>query len=360
MSDINNVMRQVMADVRTLAASGSIASASTTDLGSLDATFLTVTGAIGINSFGTVDAGIYKIITFDSALTITYNATSMILPGAVDKVTAAGDTALFVSLGAGNWKCVFYGASTGYAALAGNSAQTFDVAAATAGSHAVNKTLADALYTPISYSTQGAFGADTTLTTSQVLGQSYSLLSGITVTLPNAPAGGNVTFFADSATSCYVTIPSGIYIRLPDGTAINTGLTYELPPYCTLELLSNGAGAGWDVIRTTGKNIIQNATVANQPVAYGQAFTLGQSWQEVTGSRASGVTYTNSTGKAIFISIRSQQASSGYTNLVIDGLPVGTQQQNTIAGGGTISSVIPNGSTYRYDTTNNCFIYELR
>lgn len=147
MSDINNVMRQVMADVRTLAASGSIASASTTDLGSLDATFLTVTGVIGINSFGTVDAGIYKIITFDSALTITYNATSMILPGAVNKVTAAGDTALFVSLGAGNWKCVFYGASTGYAALAGNETQTFLAANSTSATQqVVPRAQADALY----------------------------------------------------------------------------------------------------------------------------------------------------------------------------------------------------------------------
>jgi hypothetical protein len=106
-SDVNNVMRKIMADVRYLAASDSIASASTTDIGSKDSTFLTITGTTTINGLGTVDAGIYKFLIFDGALTLTYNAASMILLGGASRVTAAGDTSLFVSLGAGNWREIF-------------------------------------------------------------------------------------------------------------------------------------------------------------------------------------------------------------------------------------------------------------
>ena len=108
LSDINNTMRQVMADVRTLAAADTIASSTTCDLGTKDSTFLTVSGTTTITGFGTVSAGIYKFVMFSGALTLTHNATSLILPGAANITTVAGDTALFLSLGSGNWKCMFY------------------------------------------------------------------------------------------------------------------------------------------------------------------------------------------------------------------------------------------------------------
>jgi hypothetical protein len=39
---------------------------------------------------------------------LTYNVTSLILPGAANITTAVGDVATFISLGGGNWKCVDY------------------------------------------------------------------------------------------------------------------------------------------------------------------------------------------------------------------------------------------------------------
>ena len=127
LSDINNTMRQVMADVRTLAASDIIASATTTDLGTKDSTFLTVSGVTTITGLGTVSAGIYKFIIFSGALTLTHNGTSLILPGAANITTVAGDTALFLSLGSGNWKCMLY-QSVGRSLLASNNLS--DVASA--------------------------------------------------------------------------------------------------------------------------------------------------------------------------------------------------------------------------------------
>ena len=108
LSSINAWGASLMADVRTLAASDTIASASTTDLGTKDSTFLTVSGTTTITGLGTVSAGIYKFIIFSGALTLTHNGTSLILPGAANITTVAGDTALFLSLGSGNWKCMFY------------------------------------------------------------------------------------------------------------------------------------------------------------------------------------------------------------------------------------------------------------
>lgn len=108
LKDINDILRQVMADTRTLAASDTIASATTCDLGSKDATWLTVSGTTTITGLGTVSAGIYKAVTFSGALTLTHNATSLILPGAANIVTVAGDTAIFLSLGTGYWKCMSY------------------------------------------------------------------------------------------------------------------------------------------------------------------------------------------------------------------------------------------------------------
>lgn len=108
LGDLNDIIRQVMADVRTLAASDTIASATTCDLGSKDATFLTVSGTTTITGLGTVSAGIYKFLTFSDALTLTHNATSLILPGGGDIITVAGHTALFLSLGSGNWRCMAY------------------------------------------------------------------------------------------------------------------------------------------------------------------------------------------------------------------------------------------------------------
>jgi len=87
-----------------------IASASTTDLGSVASHNIQVTGTTTVNSFGTSATTrnpLYQV-TFAGALTLTYNATSMILPGGASISTAANDTALALYLGSGNWQVLYY------------------------------------------------------------------------------------------------------------------------------------------------------------------------------------------------------------------------------------------------------------
>lgn len=92
-----------------------VASAGTTDLGSAVGRIVDVTGTTTITSFGTVAAGIWRIVRFTGALTVTHNATSLILPGAANITTAAGDTCIAVSLGSGNWVVTQYQRASGVA-----------------------------------------------------------------------------------------------------------------------------------------------------------------------------------------------------------------------------------------------------
>lgn len=85
-----------------------IASATTTDIGAATGNFVDVTGTTTITGLGTIQAGTRRIVRFTGALTLTHNATSLILPGGASITTVAGDTATFVSLGSGNWVCVNY------------------------------------------------------------------------------------------------------------------------------------------------------------------------------------------------------------------------------------------------------------
>jgi hypothetical protein len=90
-----------------------IASAATTDIGAATGQFVSVTGTTTITALGTADAGTFRIVHFAGALTLTHNATTLILPGAANIATSAGDVAGFVSLGSGNWRCLFYTRASG-------------------------------------------------------------------------------------------------------------------------------------------------------------------------------------------------------------------------------------------------------
>lgn len=75
-----------------------IASTATVDLNSVAGNIVHVTGASTITSFGTPSqAGIMRHVIFDGINTLTYNASTLIVPGASNVITAAGDSALVVA-----------------------------------------------------------------------------------------------------------------------------------------------------------------------------------------------------------------------------------------------------------------------
>lgn len=85
-----------------------IASAGTTDLGAIEGLMHDITGTTPITAFGTVSAGIWKILKYEGVLTLTHNATSLILLGAANRTTADGDTQIVISEGSGNWREIAY------------------------------------------------------------------------------------------------------------------------------------------------------------------------------------------------------------------------------------------------------------
>src|SRR5690606_7462320 len=102
--ELDNYLRAAFGFIRQGDAKASdVASATTTDLGAAAGRIVDVTGTTTITSFGTVAAGVWRIVRFTGALTLTHNATSLILPGSANIKTAAGDCAIAVSLGSGNW-----------------------------------------------------------------------------------------------------------------------------------------------------------------------------------------------------------------------------------------------------------------
>ena len=79
----------------------------------------------------------------------------------------------------------------------------------------------------------------------------------------------------------------------------------------------------------------------------GDVIGVGQTWQDVTGSRTAGTTYTNSTGKPIQVIVSFQ--SSNQTNFAlgtINGLTVYGSVTTSGSHWGTISYIVPNGNTY--------------
>lgn len=91
-----------------LAKGADIASATTTDLWAATGNYVDVTGTTTITWLWTVAAGTTVTVRFTGILTLTYNATSLILPTGASVTTAAGDVATFTSLGSGNWRCTSY------------------------------------------------------------------------------------------------------------------------------------------------------------------------------------------------------------------------------------------------------------
>lgn len=90
----------------------------------------------------------------------------------------------------------------------------------------------------------------------------------------------------------------------------------------------------------------------------------GQTWQDVTASRASGTTYTNTTGKPIQLSIVTGYSTSQSLTVVIGGVQA-FSSSTVLAGGNTnlvaVSGlVVPAGATYSASVTAGFSWKELR
>lgn len=134
--NLDDNLRQILSILRTIMAVDTLAAAATTDLSAKDSTLLDITGSgVTITSFGTVSAGILKIVFFAGNNTIA-NGAAIDCPGSLNVQVQSGDAMFLRSNGSNSWKVIgFWPKSGGYASnisvntLGTSGAQSVDVSA---------------------------------------------------------------------------------------------------------------------------------------------------------------------------------------------------------------------------------------
>jgi hypothetical protein len=116
-----------------------IGSATSLTLGK-DGNQFDVTGTTTITSIGTQGIGSYVTLHFDGILTFTHHSTDLILPGAANITTAAGDIAVMYEYASADWRCVSYTKASGAAVVAGGGAWNIIGTAEASGSASLTVT----------------------------------------------------------------------------------------------------------------------------------------------------------------------------------------------------------------------------
>jgi hypothetical protein len=146
-----------------------------------------------------------------------------------------------------------------------------------------------------------------------------------------------------------VTISGGTITGITDLTVADGG-TGASTLSANAVLLGNGTSALQTVAPSTSGNVLtSDGTTWTSAAA--TSIGVGQTWQSVIGSRSTGTTYTNSTGRPIMVSVScvSTSASGGAFGFQINGTRVawqGAAQNASIASYSNITIIIPNGVTY--------------
>ena len=158
--------------------------------------------------------------------------------------------------------------------------------------------------------------------------------------------------------------PNTSHINITGTTTINgftaaAGVTYFVRFNAALTL-TNGAGLVTqtvaNILTAAGDTCIIRATAANvvEVLSYvrgiTQAIGEGQTWQDVTSSRSSGTTYTNTTNKPIQVLFRLNSASSSTVAFNVAGSAI---PSTSASGGGVcVAFIVPSGATYSITYTN--------
>lgn len=183
------------------------ASASTVDLGAIASQNVRITGTTTITAFGTAAAGTFRRLRFADALTLTHNGTSLIVPGAANITTVAGDRCDVMSLGSGNWIVLAYVGAT--------TAQMQTVAGGTTTGRAVF-VAADAA------AARTAISAPATPTASSGVGQWVTLVGSLAGAF-TLPAGGTWGWFALSIVNASSTVSATDAGVASGGSSVRSG-----------------------------------------------------------------------------------------------------------------------------------------
>lgn len=315
--DLDDNLRAMQVAVRQTYTRGSIASAATCDIGTVDAELITVTGTTGISSLGTTlgasGYGVHKLLTFAGVLTLTHSASLACITSA-NITTAAGDSCM-VEYSASGWTMLWYARKSGQPV---NSNVVFGDGTVGAPGIAFSANPSSGFYrigtNNIGLSLGGVkvvdFGASTlamslTPTGNFSASPTYSFgmnLTLTTATATNAGSTGAVTISsADHAGTNYsgvVTIKSGNALAFTGGLYLSAGnctnSTGAAPGAVSIQGgdtgTSAGAGAGGNVNIWAGGGVRNHGSV----VYYGD---INFGYHTVGGSVEIGTTVLRLSGK---------------------------------------------------------------
>lgn len=390
-SVLDEATRALSAIVKQNVSKGAdIASASTLPIPASGGSFI-VTGSVGISALSSTYSwdGREVVLKFAAALTITHNATSLILPGGANFTTAAGDTLRFIQESAGNWRCngsaLNSGGSVGGVPASGGTmtGPLTLVGDATASLHAVPKQQLDASTKQIQ-SVSASVSAN-----ALTLNYAGGNLDFRNATLGNGAPHAGVAVAANS-----IVVPSGATLGTINGTAARLVLLEAYnggsPVLCVANIAgglqldetnlispttisggSNSAGVIYsasavsanspyrivgfvDITEAVAGTWATDATleqgIGGQALAAMSSIGHGQTWQNVTPSRAIGVTYYNTTGKPIMVVAgpQSNAVANPFIQITQGGVSVsviGSSQYNTNSPA-VVAAIVPPGAAY--------------
>jgi hypothetical protein len=151
-----------------------------------------------------------------------------------------------------------------------------------------------------------------------------------------------------------VDITGGTIVDLDAPLAVNSGGTGKNTLALNNVLLGNGTAAVKEVAPGASGNVLKSDGTTWTSGTVSAGVGDGQTWQNVTGSRALGTTYTNSTGRAIQVHVQGNGSPSGAVlKAYINGSFFADSGSNFVSSGNfkpQFSLIIPNGNTYRFDS----------
>jgi len=153
--------------------------------------------------------------------------------------------------------------------------------------------------------------------------------------------------------------------RAPDGAYVRQSIWCLNRRECYERIVVSGSPGDWLKVLTSGnvsafiQTLLDDGDAAaaratldvySKVEAEGIAIGVGQTWQNVTASRASGTTYTNTTGKPIMVSVYSNVFNNNKAQLsaYVDGLNIQVSlNHSNYTGRATVCFIVPAASTYR-------------
>ena len=189
--------------------------------------------------------------------------------------------------------------------------------------------------------------------------------------IPAAPTASPGTNTTQIATTAFVTAATGTLGTMSTQNANNVSITGgTITGITDLAVADGGTGASTftanSVVLGNGTSTLSGNMVApgssgniltsngtTWTSAASTAFGVGQSWQNVTGSRSTGVTYTNNTGRPIFVIVQVGAQTNGIY-VYINGTFLIRHWYDVNGGAGqvgysTAEFIVGNGDTYYAD-----------